>query len=1413
MAERLAGLTLVDERRMLRRWDRARRLSGPRRSRELETIDRQVIAAESRITARRAAVPAITYPAELPVADRVDDLMAAIRDHQVVVVAGETGSGKSTQLPKICLALGRGIRGAIAHTQPRRIAARALAERIAEETGTDLGAAVGYTIRFGDHTGPSTLLRLMTDGILLAQISHDPELLAYDTVIIDEAHERSLNIDFLLGYLATLLPRRPDLKVIITSATIDPDKFSAQFGDAPIVEVSGRTYPVEIRYRPFGPVDADSGSDSGADADSDDTDVDRGDEVDGAAGGPAEDIDQATAICRAVDELAREGSGDVLVFLSGEREITDTAEVLRGHLSGRAGVAEVLPLYGRLSVADQHRVFSGHTGKRIVLATNVAETSLTVPGIHYVIDPGTARISRYSPRTKVQRLPIERISQASAGQRAGRCGRVANGICIRLYSESDFAGRPEFTDPEIARTSLASVILQMAALGLGDISTFPFLDRPDQRQITDGITVLTELGAIDRSSSPGRTVLTEVGRSLARLPVDPRLARMLVEADRTGCLAEVLVIVAALAIQDVREYPLDDRDRAVAAHSRFVDPASDFLALSNLWAYLGRQAKELSGNGFRRMCRSEYLHYLRIREWQDLHGQLSGIASGLGMDISSSARLPDDTGERAGKVKGPSSRRRTPVVAGTQNGAGIGASQQVASVAATQQGRGSAVVGIDRAKVHTALLSGLLSHIGTRLEPGREYQGTRGTRFMIWPGSSLARSGASLVVAAELVETSRLWGRLVASVDPSWVEQVGGDLLRRNHSEPRWDARRGAVLATERLSLLGVTLVAGRSVQYDRIDPTAARDLFIRHALVEGDVEAPPAFLTANQAMMDRAAEHERRARRQDVVIDDEALFALYDARIPADVTSLRHLESWWRKASRTDPALLTFTEDMLIAAGASLAPVDEFPDAITSGGVQVGLEYVFDPGAVDDGVSATVGLAALPRLDPSAFDRQIPGLRRDLAIALIRSLPKTLRRAFVPAPDFADVALARIPADDPRPLPVALAGELQKMTGIGVGATSFDMDKVPPHLRMTIKVVDEGGVEVARGKDLTVIQRALRVDARRAVARVAATVEASGLTAFPAVGVPRTVDADGSPVSDAPNGMDGDAEAGRPSHVVGYPALVDEGVTVGVRVFTSPDDQARAMRGGTRRLVLLSAGSVRESLRSVLRAGTRVNRPGLPGGLASLDRTQIMLLATASHGSAEALLGDAMEAAVDALLDWAGFPAWTPSAFAALRDKVIRELERAVIDVLRAAAGCLREGAAAAAAVDALGAAPVLTPAAEEMRAELTRWLRPGFLTAVGAAHLPDLERYLRAVAVRAGRVRESPDRDRARAAEMAALERELNARLATVRRERLGDSDVRAVRRLLAEYRITLFAQPMRTAEPVSPKRIRAAVAALAD
>ena len=1379
---RIDGLGFAEARRLGRRLSGTRQVKDrARRSLAIRELETAVVKAEAALARRRSGVPKLAFPPELPVSARVDDLAKAIAEHQVVIVAGETGSGKSTQLPKICLQLGRGVRGLIGHTQPRRIAARALAERIAEETGTEVGGAIGYSIRFGDHTGPDTMVKLMTDGILLAEINHDRLLAKYDTIIIDEAHERSLNIDFLIGYLTELLPRRPDLKVIITSATIDPQRFAQHFGDVPVVEVSGRTYPVEILYRPYG-----------VEEDGDDDDPDA--EIRHRPGRAGEAVDQTQAITAAVDELSAVGDGDILVFLSGEREITDTAEVLRGHLAGRPGLTEVLPLYGRLSAADQHRIFTAHSGRRIVLSTNVAETSLTVPGIRYVIDPGTARISRYSPRTKVQRLPIEKISQASAGQRAGRCGRVADGVCIRLYSESDFSSRPEFTDPEIIRTSLASVILQMAALELGDIATFPFLDPPDQRQITDGITVLDELGALARAED-GEWRLTATGRQVAALPIDPRLARMIVEADRRACLADVLVIAAALAIQDVREYPLDDRDRATAVHARFLDPTSDFLGYLNLWYYLQREAKARSGNAFRRMCRTEYLHYLRIREWQDLHAQLALVCRSLKIRV--------DTVDRA-LAPAPESGDQPGSRPESEPGNGPAKKALPGGESATQQGRSSlAVGGVDTTAVHLSLLAGLLSHIGLRSEtaargprgnqPVNPYQGARGSNFAIWPGSALAKNQPTLVVAAELVETSRLWARVVARVSPDWVEDAGAELLRRKYSEPRWDARRASVVATEKVTLLGVTIVGARTVQYSRIDPVVSRELFIRHALVERDWSGRHSFLAHNDAAREAVADLEDRVRRRDIMLDDESLYRLYDERIPADVVSGRHFDSWWRKESRRSPQLLDFTPAMLTAAGADVDP-EEFPTTYSAGPIDLPLDYVFDPTRPDDGVNVRIPLNVLHRVDPSAFEAQIPGLRRELVVALLRSLPKTLRRNFVPAPDYAARALELLP-EEPESLTVALAGTLTRLSGIPVRVEDFDLSRVPDHLLMTFRVVDDAGKEVAVGKNLPALQDRLRPDTRRALAEAAgsgAARERTGLTEFPAEGVPRRFE----------------TEVGN-QIVVGYPALIDEfrstaadpaTATVGVSIFTTAADQGRAMRAGNRRLLLRAAVAANAVPVAQIRNG--------------LNRADQFVLATTPHGNVAGLVADATEAAVDALLDWAGGPAWTPDAFGRLRDRMLPQLFPAAMEIVLAALKVLRSAHTATMAIEAAaGAAGANRWAAQvtDLRQTLRRLVGPGFLTATGAGHLPDLLRWLEALTLRAERLRDNPERDAVRMAEIDELAAEIDAAVALLRPDRAADDDVRAVGRLLDEYRVAVFAQPMRTAIPVSAKRIRAVIAEL--
>ncbi len=972
LLEELPGLMLRDAHRL------RRRIAEATDEHALAAVADAVTAAKARVAARQAAVPAVSYPPQLPIASRVDDLRAAIRDHQVVVVAGETGSGKTTQLPKICLDLGLGIRGLIGHTQPRRIAARTVADRIAQELGGQLGDIVGYQVRFNTTLSDRTLIKIMTDGILLTEIAHDRLLRRYDTIIIDEAHERSLNIDLLLGYLAQLLPRRPDLKVIITSATIDTERFAAHFSapgrTVPIIEVSGRSYPVELRYRPL--------------------------EREGGR-----ELDQPQAIVEAVRELSAEGPGDILVFCSGEREIRDAADALeRG--KGAARLAdEIIPLYARLSVAEQHRVFAPHPGRRVVLATNVAETSLTVPGIRYVVDTGNARISRYSFRTKVQRLPIERVSQASALQRAGRCGRLEDGICIRLYSQEDHDSRPPYTDPEITRTNLASVLLQMASLGLGDpgeVEDFPFVDAPDRRGIRDGLALLYELGALTRPGGGGHAKLTAVGRQLTRLPIDPRLGRMVLEAGRLGCLSEVIVIAAALSIQDPRERPVDRQQAADASHARFADPTSDFLGMLNLWRHVSEQQRSRSSSSFRRMCTAEFLHYLRVREWQDLVSQLRGAAEGLDLPGASAA----------GSSDGPAA---------------------------------------DPDAVHQALLAGLLSHLGMREGERREYVGARGTRFAIFPGSALVKKPPQWAMAAELVETSRLWARVVARIEPEWALPLAEHLITRTYSEPHWEKRRGQVMAFERVTLYGLPLVTGRKVGYGKVDPALSRELFIRRALVEGEWRTHHAFFAANQQLRDEVAELEHRARRRGLLVDDETLFDFYDRRIGPDVVSGAHFDSWWKRERRRDPDLLTLTPEALLATGDTAGDVDvqSYPDEVARDGVRFPVSYAFEPGTEQDGVTVHVPLALLPQVAANGRDElgwQVPGRRQELLVALLRSLPKALRRHFTPPTTIAAEVLPEL--DPGEPLLDGLERVLRRRTGITVPREAWQLDKLPPDLR-----------------------------------------------------------------------------------------------------------------------------------------------------------------------------------------------------------------------------------------------------------------------------------------------------------------------------------------------------------------------------
>lgn len=1388
---RLTSLTLRDEHRLQRQLDRVR--GG-----DLARIESDITAAEQRIAARRAAVPAITYPEQLPVTGRRDDIAAAIAAHQVVVVAGETGSGKTTQIPKICLELGRGIRGAIGHTQPRRLAARTVAERIAEELGTELGDTVGYTVRFTDHAAEHTLVKLMTDGILLAEIQRDRLLRAYDTIIIDEAHERSLNIDFLLGYLKQLLPRRPDLKIVITSATIDPELFARHFADAagepaPIVEVSGRSYPVEMRYRPLALPAPEA-----ADEEEEHRPVDR---------------DPVDAICAAVTELFAEGDGDVLVFLSGEREIRDTADALTDLKLPRT---EILPLYARLSAAEQHRVFAPHTGRRVVLATNVAETSLTVPGIRYVVDPGTARISRYSMRTKVQRLPIEPISQASARQRAGRCGRVADGICIRLYSEDDFESRPAFTDPEILRTNLAAVILQMTALGLGEMDRFPFVEAPDQRAVRDGIALLEELGALARrtpekgpprqtaaagphaeqlgpgsasaepdddvaaaagkrrASTTGPT-LTPTGREMARLPVDPRMGRMLVEAHRNGCLAEMLVIVAALSIQDVRERPADQQQAADTKHARFNVPNSDFLAYLRLWEYLTGQRQALSANRFRRMCREEFLHYLRIREWQDLYGQLRTITKGMGWSLHGASAAPEPGDDRAGRSGStPRRRRGGKVPAPQRDGGGTGGHPVASPAPRPVEEMTPETDPWDATAIHQALLSGMLSHIGVREAESREFLGARNAKFMIFPGSALAKKPPRWVMAAELVETSRLWGRITARVEPEWAERLAGDLVKRIYSEPHWSAKRGAARAYERVTLYGVPLVTGRPVDYGRIDPEVSRELFLRHALVQGEWQTRHDFFHRNRALIDDIADLEHRARRRDILVDDEVLFEFYDRRVPADIVSVRHFDTWWKTAGRQDPHQLDFTTETVINDTAKQLDPTDFPDAWRQGELSFPLTYQFEPGQADDGVTVRIPVAQLAHVRAVGFDWLVPGMRAELAAALIKTLPKNLRRTVVPAPDFAAAAL-RVLTPRAEPLRTGLARELTRLAATPIAATDLDPAALPEHLRMTFAATGTDGRVLATSKSLAQLRTRLADQVSASVAAATANAERAPATVW---------------TSESLGALDATvrSEVGGQT-VTGYPALVPEAEGVAVRVLKSPGEQAAAMRAGTRALVL---NAIPTSVRAVT------------AGLSPADR---LVLSQNPYGSVDALVEDCRAAAADQLIAAAGGPVRDPDRFERLVSALRPKFNEVVTRIIRLVVPVLAEAHEVSTALTGVREPDI----ADDVRDQLAELLFAGFVSEWGPARLRELPRYLRAARVRLTALPGSAARDRQAMTEVDAALTDYDRLLTRLPEGRRHAPDITEIWWMIQELRVSLFAQQVGTPYPVSTKRIQKAVAAV--
>nr|WP_225792791.1 ATP-dependent RNA helicase HrpA [Agrococcus sediminis] len=1329
----------------------------------------------------------IDYPADLPVSEARDEIMAAIRDHQVVIVAGATGSGKTTQLPKMCLELGR---TSIGHTQPRRLAARTIAERIAEELDVELGTAVGYKVRFTDQVSADTQIKVMTDGILLAEMHRDRDLQQYDTIIIDEAHERSLTIDFLIGYLQRLLPRRPDLKVIVTSATIDPESFSRHFGGAPIIEVSGRTFPVDIRYRPLVAEAMDEDDDGEADE-------------------PAADLDPIDGIESALAEIARDDSGDVLVFLPSEADIRDAQDQLQGRL-GQA--TEILPLYGRLSAADQHRVFERSTRpgtkRRVVLATNVAETSLTVPGIRHVIDTGTARISRYSARSKVQRLPIEAISQASANQRSGRAGRVAPGIAIRLYAEADFNRRPAFTDPEILRTNLAAVILQAASLGLGALEDFPFLQPPDPRGIKDGRDLLRELGAITPKGD-----ITRIGRELARLPVDPRFGRMALAGRDAGVAHEVIAIVAGLTIQDPRERPLERREEADRSHARFVDPTSDFITLLALWRHLQAQQAALSGNQFRKACKAEHLSFLRVREWQDVVRQLT---KAMGLKADPSGRAARSSSSAATRSSSSAATRSSSSAATRSSSSAEGAYRdaQRSGLDTPASPATRPAEGVDAVAVHKALLAGLLGRIGVldetqkpqqprpgeskrRMRARAEYVGARGARFQIFPGSGLAKSPPRAVMAAELVETSRLFARTVASIDLAWAEPLAGDLAKRQVSEPHWERKQGAVVAYEKVTLFGVTIVERRRVQFQRIDPAHARELFIRHALVEGEWDSPQDFDRRNRELRREIERLEERQRRRDLLVGDEAVFDFFDARIPADVASTRGFEGWWRKAREETPDLLTMTREDLTGEDARVDTA-AFPTRWQQGEQRLRLSYRFEPGAADDGLTVHVPLAVLPRLSPAGFDWLVPGMREELLTAMIKSLPKHVRKHVVPAADWARGMLAELPDEPPaderggaRSIAEVLAARISRTAYVQSTADDVDWHRIPDHLKPTFAVEDARGRRLGADKDLEALKRRFAGQARTQVAKAAVKVTSD-------------LERDEVPGFDTDLPEHIDVRQGG-NTVRAYPGYAITGkdaggaATVGVRLASTREAQQRDQRAAVRQLLLRQVPSPAPYVQS------------------SLTSAEKLALGASPYPSTDRLFADLMLAIIDAELGAA--PPATVAEFEAVRARVADGL----VDRMFALAAQVARILTAARLADRAirdGASLAHMAALADARAQLEQLVFDGFVSRTGLDRLGRLEVYVRAIEHRVKRLPETANRDRAWMTEVeqaTALFLEAGGALplpASVTDAPAGaDGSARAerlvaARWLLEELRVSLFAQQLGTAGPVSLQRIRKAL-----
>lgn len=1246
---------------------------------QYDKLVKDIDASIAKRTWRQDNLPNVEYP-PLPVSDKKEDIKAAIANHQVVIVAGETGSGKTTQLPKICLELGRGVNGMIAHTQPRRLAARSVATRIADELNTPLGEKVGFKIRFSDQVSERSYVKLMTDGMLLAEMQQDRFLNQYDTIIIDEAHERSLNIDFLLGYLRQLLDKRPDLKLIITSATIDPERFSKHFNDAPIIEVSGRTYPVEIRYH--APEDA------------------------------GDDIDQSDAIVNAVDELMREAPGDILVFLSGEREIRDTQDALsKQHYRN----TEIVPLYARLSAAEQNRIFQSHSGRRIVLATNVAETSLTVPGIKYVIDPGFARISRYSARSKVQRLPIEPISQASANQRSGRCGRVSDGICIRLYSEEDYLGRPEFTDPEILRTNLASVILQMLALGLGDIAAFPFVQPPDNRNINDGFRLLEEIQAIVKRK--GKMQLTPLGRQVAKLPIDPRYARMVIEAEKTNAVNEVMVIAAGLSIQDPRERPQEKRQQADEKHSEYLDKDSDFISLYNLWTAFRTQQNALSQNQLRKWCKQNFINYLRMREWQDIVSQLKKSIAELGLGI-------------------------------TKHDA-------------------------DYQAIHQAIASGLLSHLGFK-DKEREYMGSRNTRFMIFPGSGLAKSQPKWVMAAELVETSKLFARMVAKIDPAWIEPLAEHVIQRSYSEPHWSKKRGAVIAYEKVTLFGLPIVMKRAKVYSLIDPPICHELFIREALVEGNTKLNFSFLQENQALLEQADEFEQKTRRRDLIVDDEELVNFYAKRIPVEANNDAAFKKWFKQHGSNDA--LTFKEEDVYRQQPGQSVANAFPDVWRQGNITLPLRYNFEPNAEDDGVTVVIPLPVLNQVENVGFDWLVPGLRHDLIVGMIKTLPKRLRRNFVPAPNFAQACLADISETDKnnRPVPIveAISDKLRKMTGVVIESEEWNFEQLDKHLKMHFAVVSDSGDDIAKGDDLHALKQQCAGQVKQTFEKAATPeLERSDISQWDFESLPETF-----------------VQKVGGFEVQAFPALVQKGDTVDIALIDEAQKAQAMHKQGVNVLIKNAMPSPLNYLQNKLPNKAKLGLYFNP------------------FGQVKALIDDCIFAGIDAIVsdycqsnntdirNKADFEACLEIARADINDRVL-EIAKQVEQGLTLAHQCQKQmkGNVPLTMINALG----------DCKAHLASLVFPGFVSQIGEARLDDWNRYIKGLARRLEKLPIDPNKDRMHQATVEKSIKEWEKVCAKYPKGKVPQ-DLKDAKWMIEELRVSLFAQQLGTAYPISAKRI---------